>query len=341
MKTWKLAVAFVVVGMSFIWTTETSAGSRCRRWSAPSYSAPAVPVMPRADEAVDLRWKFTANKPFYVQIDSKTDQTMKVQGMEVTQQQEQTIYLRLTPEKRDKDGNWALVMEFVRIRMRIEVGGPIINYDSTKPQPGNLLMDFFKALEKRKFKMILAPDLTISQVEGAQEFIRKTAGKNPQLEALLQNILSLNALKRSFEPVFAPIPQKRVMMGESWRRVSDLDLGPIGTYRTASKFTYEGTEGTLERIKVESQISYSPPMKSGDLPFKIVGGGLNSLPKALPGEILFDRTLGRVVSASIPTKLEGALTIDIGGLETLVNLRQFQTITIAVMDKNPIPASQK
>src|SRR5262249_19715066 len=112
----------------------------------------------------------------------------------------------------------------------------------------------------------------------------------------------------------------------------------IGTYRTISKFTYEGTEATREKIKVESRVTYSPPMNNGNLPFKIVGGGLNSPPKASPGEILFDRALGRVVSASVPTKLEGALTIDIGGLETLVNLRQLQSITVAVTDKNPVPA---
>jgi hypothetical protein len=337
MNAGKLAVVLLVLGTTLVCVMESDAGSRCRRWSAPSYSAPLVPVMPRADEAVDLRWKFTANKPFYVQIDTKTDRTMNVAGMDVAMKQLQTFYLRLTPEKRDKNGNWVLGLEFAGIRMSVDIGGNKIDYDSTKPQAGNPAPGFFM-LQKQRFKMHLAPDMTISRVDGAQDFIRKNAAKNPQLEALLQSILSLNALKRSFEPVFAPIPQKRVIMGESWRRVSDLDLGPIGTYRTASKFTYEGTEGTLEKIKVESRVTYSPPMNNGNLPFKIVGGGLNSPPKALPGEILFDRALGRVVTASIPTKLEGALTIDIGGLETLVNLKQLQTITVTVTDKNPVPA---
>src|SRR6516162_1367860 len=94
MNAGKLAVVFLVLGTTLVCVTESPAGHRCRRWSPPSYSAPVVPVMPRADEAVDLRWKFTANKPFYVQIDSKTDQAMKVQGMEVNQQQQQTIHLR-------------------------------------------------------------------------------------------------------------------------------------------------------------------------------------------------------------------------------------------------------
>src|SRR5262249_1173070 len=160
------------------------------------------------------------------------------------------------------------------------------------------------------------------EVQGAQEFIRKIAGNNPQLEPWAQTIVSVNAIKRTSEPVFAPIPQKRVSKGERWRRVSDLDVGPIGTYKTTSRYTYEGKQGTLERIKVESRVSYSPPRNNANLPIKIVGGGLNSLPKLIPGEILFDRATGRVVSASIPTKLEGALTIDIGGMMTVVNLSQ-------------------
>jgi hypothetical protein len=113
-------------------------------------------------------------------------------------------------------------------------------------------------------------------------------------------------------------------------------MDSLGTYKTTSKYLYEGKKESLDRIKVGARVSYSAPKKVGNLPFKIVGGGLNSLPKALPGEILFDRALGRVVSVSIPTKVEGAMTIDIGGVMTLVNLTQFQTMTATVTDKNPI-----
>jgi hypothetical protein len=338
MKTWKISVVLLVLGTSFVCVTETPAGSRCRRRPVPSYFYPAVPVMPRAEETVDLRWKFEANRPFYVQVSTTTDQTMAVAGMDVVQKQKQTIFLRVTPKIKDCKANWILGMEIIGIRMSVDIGGNKIDYDSTKPQAVGRMMGFFKALEKLKCNVFLAPDMTISQVEGAQEFIRKIAGKDPQLEQELQSILSLNAIKRMFEPVFAPIPQRRVSKGESWRRVSNPDLGPLGSYKTTSRYTYEGKEGTLERIKVESRVSYSPPMNNRNLPFKIVGGGLNSLPKLMPGEVLFDRATGRVVSASIPTKLEGALTIDISGMMTVVNLSQSQTITVEVTEKNPLPA---
>jgi hypothetical protein len=336
MKAWKLAVVLLVLGTTFICVVESRAGPRCRRGPVPSYFYPAVPVMPRAEETVDLRWKFEANKPFYVQVSTTTDQTMAVAGMDVVQKQKQTIFLRVTPKIKDCKGNWILGVQIIGIRMSIDIGGNKIDYDSTKPQPIGPMMDFFKALQKFNFKVFLAPDMTITGVEGTNEFIREIAKKNPQMEPLLQSILSLNLIRRMFEPVFAPIPQRRVSKGESWRRVSDLDLGPIGSYKTTSRYTYEGKEATLERIKVESRVSYSPPRNNANLPFKIVGGGLNSLPKLIPGEILFDRAMGRVVSASIPTKLEGALTIDIGGTMTVVNLSQLQTVTVEVTEKNPL-----
>src|SRR6516164_8890682 len=116
MNAGKIAVVLLVLGTSLVCVTESPAGSRCRRWSAPSYSAPVVPVMPRADEAVDLRWKFQANKPFYVQLTTKTDAAMKVAGVDVAGKQLSSHYLHLIPEKKDEKGNWVLSMKWVGIR---------------------------------------------------------------------------------------------------------------------------------------------------------------------------------------------------------------------------------
>src|SRR5262249_7704030 len=128
MKYSTLVVLSLVLGASFIWVSETPAGFRCRRRAAPPCSSSGAPVMPRAEDTVDLRWKFEANTPFYVQIGTTIDQTMKVQGMDVTQKQAQTIYLRLTPEKREQQGNWVVAMEFVGIRMSVDIGGNKIDY---------------------------------------------------------------------------------------------------------------------------------------------------------------------------------------------------------------------
>ncbi len=338
MKAWNLTVALLVLGASFVCVAESPACRfRFRRHVSPCYSPPAPPKHPAARDTLDLRWKFQGNKPFFVEITTKTDQTMKVAGMDVTQKQRQTFFLRVTPEKKDGQGNWILGMKFVGIRMSIDLGGNKIDYDSTLPQPQNPLTDFFKTLNTLKFKVILAPTMNVSRMEEQTQFIRKIGRKNPQMEPLLQSILSDNAFKKMFEPIFSPIPQRQVGKGESWSRVSSLDLGPIGIYKTTSKYTYEGKQETLARIKVESRVSYSPPKDSGNLTFKIMGSSTLTTPqKPMPGVIFFDPFLGRVVHASLSMKLEGTLNIDIGGLITNAKLSQFQTTTVTVTDTNPV-----
>jgi hypothetical protein len=331
MKAWKLAAVLLVLGTTSVCMTQASAGFLCCH--------PLFPVMPRAD-MVDLRWKFEANKPFYVQIRTRTDQTMKVSGMDVMLKQVQTNFLRVTPEKKDDKGNWILGLEIIGTRFKnIDVANnnTIVEYDSEKARffgPGTAL-DIFKALEKFKFKGFLAPDMTISRLEGANAFIREFA--NRPVDPLLQTMFSESAIKKIFEPVFPPVPQRPVKKGEIWTGVSDLDLGPIGSYKTTSKYSYQGTKDNLDRIKVESRSTYTPPARKGNLPFQITGGALGT-PKTLPGEILFDRARGRLVSASIPINLEGSLNIELGGMNTLVELVQSQTMTVTVTDRDPMPA---
>src|SRR5437870_1869749 len=95
MKAWKGTVLALVLGASFVFVSESPAG---RRNASPCYSPPAPPKPPAAKDTVDLRWKFQANKPFYVEITTKTDQTMKVSGSgDVVHKQHQSTFLRMTP----------------------------------------------------------------------------------------------------------------------------------------------------------------------------------------------------------------------------------------------------
>lgn len=56
------------------------------------------------------------------------------------------------------------------------------------------------------------------------------------------------------------------------------------------------------------------------------------------GKILFNTKLGRLDSSSITMKLNGTLSIEIGGTTTNVELTQDQTTTVKTSDKSLIPA---
>jgi hypothetical protein len=288
-------------------------------------------------DTVTITWKFEKGKPFFQQMTTKTKQTMKVMGMDITQNQSQTFTFSWTP-KEEKDKNWIVVQKIEAVQMDIEIGGNPIKYDSTKDAPGtgNPLAEFFKNLVGSEFTLTISPEMKVIKIEGREEFIQKLTKVNPQMEALLKQILGDEALKQMADPAFASVPTKPVKKGESWPGTSKLNMGPIGSYDTTYKYTYEGKDGKLEKIKVDATLKYEPPAASasGSLPFKIKSADLKS--KDATGTIWFDNEKHYLDHSSMKMKLEGKLTIDISGMTTDVDLTQEQDTDVKTFDTNPI-----
>lgn len=289
-------------------------------------------------DAVKLEWKFEKGKPFYQEMQTKTKQTMKIMAMDnITQNQDQTFIFSWTPVDQDKDKNWIVTQKIEGVKMDIEIGGNKITYDSANPGAGtsNPLADFFKALVGSEFKLTISPDMKVTKIEGRDEFINKLVKANPQMEPLLKQILGDEALKQMADPAFASVPPNPVKKGDTWEKQSKLNMGPIGTYDTTYKYTYEGKDGKLDKIKVDTVLNYKPPEAgaAGTLPFKIKAAKLES--KNATGTILFDNEKHRLDSSDMKLALEGKLTIEIGGMTTEVDLNQEQDTKVKTTDQNP------
>jgi hypothetical protein len=315
-----------------------------RRWPLALLCLVGLVLSARAadEKTTSLKWKFEKDKPFYQEMKTTTKQTMKVMNSDVNQNQEQTFYFSWTPESQDKDGNWTIRQKIEGVKMSIDIGGSKIEYDSTKEASGaaNPLSDFFKQLVGSEFKLTIGPDMKVKDISGRAEFVKKLATANPQMEPLLNQILSDKALKEMADPTFAAVPNKEVKKGDTWTKDNQLDMGPIGKYDNSYKYTYEGKdekETKLDRIKVETTLKYTPPQDTGaanPLPFKIKSANLTS--NNAGGTIWFDADKGRVDHSEMSLKLSGELSIEIGGQTTKVTLDQDQTTKVTTSDKNPI-----
>jgi hypothetical protein len=293
--------------------------------------------VPAFGQEVKLEWKFEKGKTFYQEVTTNTKQDMKVMGMDITQNQEQTFIFSWTvKDKTDKEVTLAQKIEAVK--MKIDIGGNKIDFDSTKDAgAGNPLSDFFKALVGAEFTLTLDPKtLEVKDIKGTKEFVDKLVKANQQMEPLLKQILSDKALKQMAEPTFSAIQQgKPVKKGDTWKRTSTLDMGPIGKYETTFTYKYEGKEKDLDKISVETTLTYTTPAEgAGGLPFKIKSADLKS--KDGKGIVLFDNTKGRLASSEMELKLEGKLSIDIGGMTTEVELKQTQKTNVKTMDESPV-----
>lgn len=305
--------------------------------------APTEKVAAGQDKGAVLKWKFEKDKPFYQEMTTTTQQTMKVMNSDVTQNQSQTFYFSWTPTGQDKDGNWTLKQKIEGVKMSIDIGGNKIEYDSTKDSAAanNPLSDFFKQLVGSEFKLTIDKDtLKVKDISGRTEFIKKLAQANPQMEPLLNQILSDQALKEMADPTFAAVPNKDVSKGATWTRDSKLNMGPIGSYDNTYKYTYEGKDDkqkNLDRIKVDTTLKYTPPAEAqgatNPLPFKIKSANLTSSDAG--GTILFNQDKGRIESSDLSLTLKGELSIEIGGTTTKVDLNQKQTTKVTTTDTQP------
>jgi hypothetical protein len=301
--------------------------------------ASRVPVFAQDDK--DIQWKaFEKGAVFYQVLTTKTSQTMKVQQMDVKQEQNQVFYIKWKADEK-ADGNWVVTQQIIGVKMDIDIGGNKISYDSTDEKaPKNPMSDFFEALTKADLKFHIKPaDFTVQKIEGREEFIKKLSSTNPQIDALLKSILSESALKQMAEPTWAAFPNEADRKNwtkdkKTWQRKSTLDLGPIGIYNFENNYTW----GDKEKVKIESTLTYkeqTDAKKKEGLPFTIKTGTLSGKTKG-ESYAIFDSAKGRFKESKIDMELAGSLKIDIGGMETTVELQQTQVSSVETRDDNPL-----
>lgn len=306
---------------------------------APADKAAADKAPAPAGGKVDLKWKLEKGKTFYQKMTTKTDQNMKILNSEPKQTQSQTFYFSWTPVEQKGD-DWIIKQKIEGVAMEIDIGGTKINYDSSTKDAGanNPLGEFFKALVGSEFTLTLnTKDGKITKVEGRDDFVKKLSQANPQMQPLLNQILSEQALKEMAEPTFAAVPNKEVAKGDKWTKENVLDMGPIGKYTNTYTYTFEGPDGKLDKIKVDTALKYVPPddkAAAGGLPFKIKSADLKST--GATGTVLFSPEKGRVERSSFKLELNGVLDIEIGGQTTKVELKQTQETNVETSDTNPL-----
>ncbi len=283
-----------------------------------------------------LVWKaFDAKSVFFQELLTETTQDMKVMNQDIQQKQKQTFVIKWTGEGKNKDGDWVVTQEIVGVHMKIEIGGTTIEYRSDdEKQSANPMSDFFKALLTLKLKLTIDPaKMTVKNIEGQEEFVKKLGGTNPQMEPLLKNILSKEALQQMAEPTWGAFPTTAVKVNDTWKRESTLNLGPIGTYTTNFEYKLDKSDAKTATIGIKSSLKYGEPKEKSGLPFTIKKAELES--KDGTGTANFDLAKGRFSSSDMKLKLVGDLKIDVGGMETDVHLEQTQTATVKTTDDPP------
>jgi hypothetical protein len=284
--------------------------------------------------------KFEKDKSFYQELTTDVSQMVKVQGgSDMSLKHKQVFYFKWTPVSVEKDKT--VVKQTIEgVKMTVEIAGNPINYDSTDPNPSGAaanpgLADFFKSLVGAEFTITFGPGLKVEKVDGRDDFLKKLAGANPQMEALLKKLLSDDALREMVDPSAGLTPSAEQAVGSSWEKTSTLSLGPIGSYVRTFKYTYKGKDSEkkeLDRVEVDPKLAYKSPTDAAEgLLFRIKSGTLETInPK--PGVILYNAKTGRVESSDITLTMKGSLDVALGTTDTKIELFQEQKTSVKTQD---------
>jgi hypothetical protein len=277
-----------------------------------------------------LKWDLTPGRTFYQQVTTDTHQVMTVQDLNLTQTQLQTFYLKWTVKNRTPDGDTVIAQTIEGVKMKLDIGGNKIEFDSTAgPPPANPFNPFFQAMIGSEFELILNKKFQVTKVTGLEQLEKKLGNLNPGFQPVLKQILSEDAFKAMAVPVFQMIPAGPVAVGDRWNSETDMNMGALGTYKTVNRYVLGGTVAGLDKINVQTGLSYvpAPPgAKIGGLPFKIISGTMTS--KNSGGTILFNNAQGLLHNSAIAINMSGKLSVEIGGNVTQVELAQTQVVTV-------------
>jgi len=276
---------------------------------------------------------FDPKSKFYQVQKTVTKQKMTVMNQPITQNQEQTFVIEWAAGDKDKAGNYVVTQTIKGIEMEINIGGNKISYSSRKEEPKNPMTEFFNQLKNSPLNYTISPDLEVKSVDNSKDFIKKLGDINPQMQSLLNTILSEEALRKMAEPTWWAFPAKGDLSKKSWTKESKLSLGPIGNYDSKFTFTNNGEKDGKVEIGIESTLTYSAPSDNKGLPFVITKADLKS--EGGKGKAIFDKAKGRFEHSEITMKLGGTLTIEVSNMTATVTLEQEQTAISDTSDANP------
>jgi len=298
-----------------------------------------TPVLAQEAKPVKLEWKFEKGKTFYQTTTSDVVLTMKFDGREVVEKQKQTFILSWTPTKQE-DKNWVLKMKIEGLHVDLETPGKKVTYDSTRnDNESNRVSDFYKALVGSEFTLTLGPELKATKIEGREDFIKKLIAANPQMETLVDRLVSDDTLKAIAELVFGAVPNMEVKKGDKWERTQTQSLSGLGASDVKLTYTDDGpgTGANVEKFAVKAKGTYKPPTeKTFGTPFKVTGADAEVDGE---GTVEFRKDKGRVVKSEMKLTLKGKLKVNTesSDKDTDVDVTRTQTTTVTTSDENPIP----
>lgn len=263
---------------------------------------------------VELKLKWTPDERVVQDMDVKTKTEVNMPGQSAPVHQDMTMGQKyaLTVLKETPDGGHEVEMEFLGIRMGVEMGGKaIINYDSTKKSEGdgkNPVADMFSKIIESKIQFFMDASNNVDRIEGMDEITsRLSAGGTSGALAPLKSMFSEGYFKQMMSSSRF-MPPNAVSPGDTWPVQLEFPMESLGTLVLNYTFTFQGWEKHGVRNCARLEFQGDIKTKPGSMPGP-AGVTVNIQNGTISGVAWFDPELGITIDTSMNQDMTMNMTI--------------------------------
>ena len=279
----------------------------CAALALPGIAAAA----PAAAQGVELRWKLEAGTDLVYRVSVESESELP-QGMG-TSTMHQDVTHRWSVVGVDGDGNATVRVTTERVRM--SMAGPMgtMSVDSADPTGSGSPLDAVTVMAGTSYSVVLDPRGTLVGMSGVEEMREAVRARipDPSARALLDQMLSEEALRSQWAQGGYELPTEAVAVGSTWESTFVTPLPTIGSLSAATSSVVESMDGDIVVIANSGTISLSDdavasppiPMSLGDA--------------TMTGTTRFDAGRGRLLGTEGAIALQ--ITMTMGGREAVLD----------------------
>lgn len=264
---------------------------------------------------VTLEAKYAPDSKSVAESTIKTNQVLTLAGMDLETKSSTFSVTSKSIGKRGDDGLLPITEKVDVLQTDLDLpGGITLKFDSANPETkaDNPLLEPVMERLRVTFKTVVT---TILDDKNKIKEVKFPDGVADSLDPTNKSLFDSAKRKKAAEQAGGFLPDEAVKPGATWERSIDAELGGGQTMGFRIKYTYEGTveqDGKkFEKITGKVfEVSYSVEANAQ------VGVSKSDLKPTESSEtILFDRETGQVQQKTNKLRIQGPLTLVIGGAE--------------------------
>lgn len=268
-----------------------------------------------AHAQVTLELKYPEGTKSSTQTESVVNQTLTLAGRDILTKANTFTTSTSSIGTRAADGTLAIVEKVESLQSELDLNGTKLQFDSANPDKKADLPQLEPLLDLYRAVVKLPMTRTLEAKTNKLKSVTLPDGEFEKLGEAAKDRFSSEKLKKATEQALSFLPEGPVKVGDKWERATEVDLG--GGQLMSFRFMYEYL-GTVEQDgatldKIEG--------KAFEVSFAIVGNPMLQVTKSdlkikeSATTHLFDRERGHVVSKNAKVRIDGPITLVIGGME--------------------------